>query len=86
MVTQTETQKPVDKKRLGSISASIWRNQTDQGVIYNTTIQRSYKDKNDQWQNAESFDRDDLLLVAKIADWANTRIFEMQAEDRNAEG
>ncbi len=77
----TQTQKPVDHIRLGNISASIWRNETDNGAIYNATIQRSYKD-GDDWKNTESFGRDDLLTVAKVADQANSRIFELQTEDR----
>ncbi len=73
--------KPVDHIRLGNISASIWRNDTDSGTIYNATFQRSYKD-GDDWKNSESFGRDDLLVLTKVADQANSRIYELQAEGR----
>ena len=36
------------------------------------------------WDRSPSFGRDDLLTVAKVADIANTRIHELQAEARSA--
>jgi hypothetical protein len=74
-----EKQKPVAQVRIGSIKAAIWRNDTGTGSRYNVTFQRLYKVE-DEWKSSESFGRDDLLLLAKVADLANTRIFELQQE------
>ncbi len=77
-------QQPIAQVRIGAIKAAIWKNEAGNGSRYNVTFQRLYKD-GDQWKSSESFGRDDLLLVAKVADLAHTRIFEMQEEARKAE-
>lgn len=66
--------KPVHEIRLSAIKAAIWENQTDSGVRHNVTIQRLYKDGED-WKTTDSFGRDDLLLVAKVADMAHSWIY-----------
>ena len=74
-MSQTETKKPAHEIRLGSIKAAIWANDTQNGVRHNVTLQRLYKDE-DEWKSSDSFGRDDLLLVAKVANMAHTWIFE----------
>ena len=66
--------KPVHEVRLGAIKAAVWRNETENGVRFNVTFSRLYKDE-DQWQSTDSFGRDDLLQLAKVADQAHTWIF-----------
>ena len=75
---------PVDEVRLGRITATIWRNRTtDEGIFYSTQITRLFR-RGTNWDRSPSFGRDDLLTVAKVADMANTRIHELQAEARSA--
>jgi len=57
---------PVHKIRHGAVSASIWRQETDKGQMFNVTFQRSYKD-GDSWKNSTSFGRNNLLVVSLIA-------------------
>jgi len=71
-------QKPAHEIRLGSIKATIWENETPNGVRYNVTVARLYKD-GDEWKRSESFGRDDLPLVAKVVDQAHNWIFEQSA-------
>ena len=66
--------KPIHEVRLGAIKAAVWRNETEAGVRYNVTFSRLYKD-GDQWQSTDSFGRDDLLTLAKVADQAHSWIF-----------
>lgn len=67
--------RPVRVIRLGRIRAAVWANQTDSGMIYNTTFERLYKpDGEDQWKSTDSFGMNDLLLLAKVADLAHTWI------------
>jgi hypothetical protein len=74
-VAKDETKtRPVHEVRLGRIRAAIWRNETDSGVRHNVTLSRLYKE-GDSWKNSTSFGRDDLPLVAKVADLAHTWIF-----------
>jgi len=67
--------KPVHEVRIGSIKAAIWKNDTDAGVRYNVTFARLYKD-GDEWRSTDSFGRDDLLLLGKVADLTHSWIFE----------
>lgn len=75
-----EKQKPVHEARLGAIKAAIWKNDTDNGARYNTTFSRIYKD-GDEWASTDSFGRDDLLTLAKVADLAHTWIH-LQAQEK----
>jgi hypothetical protein len=71
--------KPVHEVRVGSVKASIWSNATSSGVRFNTTFSRLYKDGED-WKSADSFGRDDLLVLAKVADRAHSWIHEQKPE------
>ena len=71
--------KPIHEIRMGRIKAAIWQNETDNGIRYNVTIGRLYKDGSD-WKQTESFGRDDLPVLAKVADQAHTFIFQKQQE------
>ena len=42
-------------------------NQTQNGIMYNTTFARVYKDAGN-WKETGSFGRDDLLVVARAAE------------------
>ena len=72
-------QKPVHEVRLGRIKAAIWENDTQNGTRHNVTFTRLYKD-GDQWKDSASFGRDDLPLLAKVADMAHTWIFTQAQE------
>ena len=52
---------------MGSIKSVIWKNETEAGVRYNVTFGRLYRDGK-EWKQTDSFGRDDLLLLAKVAD------------------
>lgn len=67
--------RPIHEVRLGRIKAAIWENETQNGVRHNVTVTRLYKD-GDQWKDSTSFGRDDLPLVAKVANTAHSWIFE----------
>ena len=72
------TTKPVKEVRVGAVKAAIWRNESDSGVVrFNTTFSRIYKDAEGNWKATSSFGRDDLLVVAKVADQAHSAIFEL---------
>ncbi len=80
----TSNTKPVDEVRIGAVKAAIWRNETDNGSRFNVTFSRSYKDSEGNWKSTSSFRRDDLLVVAKVADLAHSRIFELRREEKAA--
>ena len=77
-------EQPISQVRVGAIKAAIWRNEVGDGLRCNVTFERLYQD-GDEWRSSESFGRDDLLLVAKIADLAHSRIFDLRELDRGFE-
>ena len=69
--------KPVSEIRIGSVKAVIWPNDTEGRTRYHVTFSRLYKD-GVQWKTTQTFGRNDLLVLAKVADQSHTRIFELQ--------
>ncbi len=74
-MARTKTKQPVHEVRMGRVRAAIWENDTKNGSMHNVTLSRLYKDDNDDWQDSTSFGRDDLPLLAKVADQAHSWIF-----------
>ena len=75
--TESEKNRPVSEVRLGMVVASIWANYVQGNVRHNVTFARLYHD-DAGWHRSDSFGRDDLLLLAKVADLAHSRIFDLQ--------
>lgn len=74
-VSKKSPARPVKEIRLGRIRAAIWENETTNGVRYNVTVSRLFKDE-DKWKDSHSFGRDDLPLVAKVVDRCHSWIFD----------
>lgn len=52
---------PVHTERAGAVKADTWENKSQEGQSFFTvSVQRSYKDKQDQWQTTTSFRINDL--------------------------
>lgn len=77
-------QKPVHEVRMGRIKAAIWANESENGTRHNVTITRLYKD-GDEWKTSTSFGREELPLVAKVADLAHSWIY-LQGQENNGNG
>ena len=73
--------KPVNELRKGVIKASIWKNETEKGVFYNTTLEKLYR-TGKEWKSSRSFSRDQLLVVSNLAQEANAWIYEQAKRDR----
>ncbi len=70
---QPKAARPVHEVSLKLIKGAIWANRGSDGVFYNVTFERRYKD-GEEWKSTNSFGRDDLLNLAKLADEAHTWI------------
>ncbi len=62
---------PEKKFRAGAISATVWKNQavskTGENVsYYSISVERSYKDKSDQWQSTTSYRTNDIPKVVLV--------------------
>lgn len=79
-----EPVKPIDEVRIGRVKAAIWQNtvETDDGsfIRYGVTLEKLYLNRDGQWRGTGSFGKDDLLLLAKVAEQAFERINDMQME------
>lgn len=79
--------KPEIKFRDGRLTATIWKNEAmkpDSGEVtefYSVDLKRSFKDKNDEWQETSSFTGADLLKVANLATAAYNHILITKAEN-----
>ena len=80
MPEQTK-KRPAKELRIGLVMAAIWRNDGDNGVWHNVTFERRYRD-GEEWKSSASFSRDELLILAKIADQAHTWIIEAEGSER----
>ena len=73
----TNNSKPAAELRIGAVKATIWENEVGGITRHNVVFSRLYKD-GEQWKTTQTFGRNDLLVLAKMADRAHTRIFELQ--------
>ena len=76
---------PVKTLRLGRVKAAVWENTADNRTFYNVTFARTYVDEAQKFHDSDSFGRDDLLLLSKLADQAHTFVCERMTPTR-AEG
>jgi hypothetical protein len=70
---------PVAKLRIGLLSATIWERTTESGTFYTVTFERRYRDAKGEWHGTQSFDKSNLLTLAKLADQADTEIAKLTA-------
>src|SRR5262249_5889039 len=83
-VADTPRKKPVHELRLGLIKAAIWENTVGDNLLrYSVTFARIYKTEN-EWKDSNAFGRDDLLVLAKVADQAHSWICSAATADRES--
>ncbi len=76
---------PVHRLRIGSISAAIFENKTQDGkTFYNAQFDRSYRD-GETWKHTTSYGRDDLLILAKLVDQVHSWIVDKQQASSSEE-
>ena len=78
MVGQT----PIAKFRAGQVAAAVWANDVEvKGrtvTILKATVQRRYKDKDDNWQSSGSFSRNEIPLAIHCLQKSFEKIVETQ--------
>ena len=80
----SDIKKPAARVTIYPVSATIWRNQKTNGAYFAVTFERSYKDEAGKWQSSSSFDSNELLLLAKVADRAHSELIKLREADRIA--
>ena len=77
-MSNTQSNQPIAQVKVGTILASIWANENDEGAVrHSVQFQRMYR-KDEKWHYTDSFGRDQLLTLAKAADLAHSKILELQ--------
>ena len=74
-----EHDKPIHKIRYGSVTATIWANNSMAGYFYNSTFKRSFRKADESWSETDSFDDRDLPALAKAANDAHSSIYAAKA-------
>ena len=80
-----DSKKPAHEIRLGAVKGTVWLNKTKFGESHRVQIARLYRDEKGEWHSTSSFGRDDLCLVAKVADMLHTWIC-LSMASRSASG
>ena len=75
--------RPIQTLRDGALSASIWKNEAENGAFYSVTFGRTYTDDNEQPHSADSFSGADLLRIGHLSGKAYDRINELRSKDKN---
>ena len=78
-------QKPTATVRIGAVKAAIWQNDVAGKTRYSVTFSRIYRDAEGQWKTTQSFGRNDLLVLAKVADQAHSGIVDLERTEDEAE-
>ena len=74
-------QKPITEIRIGAVKATLWRERHRRSAPHNVTFSRLYKDRR-YLEVHQSFGRNDLLLLAKVADQAHSAHLPARASRR----
>ncbi len=73
---------PILKLQDGLLSATIWKNQRENGSHrYSVTLTRSFK-QGDDWRESNSFSRMEALRISRLAGFAYDEILLMVESDR----
>ena len=75
--------RPIKTFRQGGVEVSVWKNHTDKGDMYNTTIRNSYKDdSSSEWKETSSFSPADLAVLSQLSGLAFQEIVQLKAQGR----
>src|SRR2546421_7938978 len=74
--------RPVHEIRHRNIRATIWKNETVKGSMYNVTVSRAYRDDKGEWHDSNSFGFSDLMNLAKALYDAHSAIANAIARER----
>lgn len=86
--TQTQTSepnRPADTLRDGSLKATIWQNENENGVNYSTTLARTWQAEDGTFRDSHSFSGSELLRIAELARGAYSRTNELRQEQQQSQ-
>ena len=67
-----QSPKPALSCRHRRLQIAVWQNESSNGTFFTASMQRSYKD-GEEWKRSQAtVNRDDLLVTAKLLNWAHS--------------
>lgn len=85
MAEPRPTNRPAHEVRVGLVRATIWANETKQGLKYNVTLSRLYQ-AGEKWKSSGSFGLRDLADVTRVSVTAEAWVREHQpVEEKEGE-
>ena len=85
-MTEEKKNPPVQEFKAGGIRAKIWKNPGKEGSYYTVSLERSYKDKEGNWQTTQSLRVNDLPKAGVVIGKAYEKVLELQYADRLPKG
>jgi len=81
----TTKQRPISKLQDRDLTASVWRNESQDGrFFYTVTLERVYTDKNGGLKNTDRLDaRNDLLRAARLLQNAYDEFLQLRQQDKS---
>ena len=80
---ETRASRPVATFKQGGVEVSVWKNHTDKGDMFNTTIRNSYREEpSGEWKETSSFSPADLAVLAQLSGQAFQEIVALKAQGR----
>ncbi len=67
MSDNDQRSRPAETLREGSLKAAIWRNENHKGTYHSVTLARTYKDRDGNLQDTNSFRSKDMLALSELA-------------------
>ena len=78
---------PVNKFRAGQIACALWNNdivvQGTKKTVLKATVERRYKDSNDNWKSSGSYSRNEIPLVIYCLQKAYATMIDDQQRNGN---
>ena len=74
--------RPVDTLRDGNLKAAIWENEREDYTAHSVQFRRSYRDKEGQLRDTDSFAKGELLRLARLAEQSYDRIGKLREAAR----
>ena len=67
--------KPAFTCRHRRLQVAVWQNESSKGTFFSASMQRSYRKEGEDWQRSQAtLNRDDLLVAAKLLNWAHSAV------------
>jgi len=69
-MTSLSKKPPVYKQKSHGVEVAVWKREHEDQAFYSISVNRSYRDKDGDWQNSNSFNLEDRDILMEYLDRA----------------